>query len=130
VLIPGVLDLSRHWNEGAVWGIGAGHELLLLVLTAAILPAVVALAWHDRTLPAPLWALGLVLGGAAGNLYDRVVFGAVRDFLDLGWWPVFNLADSAIVVGVLVYAGWSLVRAPGAHAAEGRPAATKHEETA
>ncbi len=127
--MPGVLDLSRHWNEGAIWGIGAGHELLLLLLTAAILPAVILLAWHERTQPAPLWALGLVLGGAAGNLYDRVAFGAVRDFLDLGWWPVFNLADSAIVAGVLVYAGWSLFHPPEAAEGDGTPAAPAREET-
>jgi signal peptidase II len=47
-------------------------------------------------------ALGLLLGGAVGNLIDRIRFGQVVDFIDVGAWPVFNLADSAIVVGVII----------------------------
>jgi signal peptidase II len=46
--------------------------------------------------------MGLVLGGAVGNAYDRVVSGSVTDFIDLRFWPVFNLADSCIVVGALI----------------------------
>jgi signal peptidase II len=58
--------------------------------------------------------LGLVLGGAVGNVADRVfrdgngfLGGAVVDFIDFQWWPVFNLADAAIVAGALLLAGWS-----------------------
>ena len=57
---------------------------------------------------APLVGFGLVVGGAAGNLVDRVRRKAVIDFIDLGWWPVFNLADVAIVIGTAL-ALWSLV---------------------
>jgi signal peptidase II len=56
--------------------------------------------------------LGLALGGAVGNLIDRLRFGGVVDFLEVGPWPVFNLADTAIVVGVaLILAG--MMRSPG-----------------
>ena len=51
------------------------------------------------------WAgLGLVLGGTVGNLIDRLRLGYVTDFIDFGFWPAFNLADSAIVVGVIIFA--------------------------
>jgi len=49
-------------------------------------------------------ALGLVLGGIIGNLIDRLCFGGVTDFISIGWWPAFNIADSAIVVGVIIFA--------------------------
>ncbi|GAF88347.1 unnamed protein product, partial [marine sediment metagenome] len=49
-------------------------------------------------------ALGLVLGGTVGNLIDRLRFGYVTDFIDFGFWPAFNIADSAIVIGVIIFA--------------------------
>jgi len=49
-------------------------------------------------------ALGLVLGGTIGNLIDRFCFGYVTDFIDFGFWPTFNIADSAITVGVIIFA--------------------------
>lgn len=119
VLVDGFLRFSLHVNEGAVWGVGSGRQTLLLLVTALILPGVVAIAYTSRDPKTPLWSLGLLLGGAAGNLYDRAMvveqlhyrpdpIQGVRDFIDLGWWPVFNIADIAIVVGVLWYLGWSL----------------------
>ena len=55
-------------------------------------------------MPSPLLrlAIGLQLGGAFGNLIDRLRTGAVVDFIDVGWWPIFNIADSSIVVGMTV----------------------------
>ncbi len=50
-------------------------------------------------------AIGLQLGGAFGNLLDRVALGAVTDFIDIGWWPIFNIADSSIVVGMAILVG-------------------------
>ena len=52
-------------------------------------------------------AIGLQLGGAIGNLIDRLRVGAVVDFLDVGWWPIFNLADSSIVVGMAILMGFN-----------------------
>ena len=49
-------------------------------------------------------ALGLILGGTIGNLIDRLRFGGVTDFISIGWWPAFNIADSAIVVGAILFA--------------------------
>ncbi|MBB1038691.1 signal peptidase II, partial [Dietzia natronolimnaea] len=68
--------------------------------------------WFSRRVHSRWWAwgLGLILGGAAGNLVDRylrspgVLRGHVVDFVSVGWWPVFNVADSSLVVGVIVVA--------------------------
>ncbi|MCA1555023.1 MAG: signal peptidase II, partial [Chloroflexi bacterium] len=63
--------------------------------------------YFRRAHTAPLWvriSLGLMLGGALGNMIDRVRFGYVVDFIDLGWWPVFNVADSCVVIGVTMLA--------------------------
>ena len=58
-------------------------------------------------------SLGLQLGGAAGNLVDRITLGKVTDFIDVGAWPVFNLADASIVTGIVILA-WLLFRSPKA----------------
>lgn len=124
-ILPGWLRLSLHINEGAVWGVGGDHPFVLLFMTALIIPAVAVLAWSCRDGKAPLWALGLLLGGAAGNLYDRIFIreqvmyaadpvAGVRDFVDMGIpgvynWPVYNVADVAIVGGVLIFAGWNIL---------------------
>lgn len=91
-------------NTGAAFSIGQGRNTALIVLSAAIL--VVLLAVERRMgpgRPGLRAGLGLVIGGALGNLYDRISYGSVIDFLDFFWgarhWPAFNLADAAICVG-------------------------------
>lgn len=74
-----------------------------IMLLAAVVGGVCLLVWQGLFFqrPAAQVGLGLALGGATGNVYDQFRRGAVLDFLDLGWWPVFNLADAAITMGVL-----------------------------
>jgi signal peptidase II len=103
--IVGSLRLRLVENPGSAFSIGTGVGPLLGVVAAVM--AVVLLGASSRVNRATAAALGLVAGGAIGNLVDRVVraddgllSGKVVDFIDLQWWPVFNLADSAIVVGV------------------------------
>lgn len=101
-LIDGALSLSLHYNPGGAFGILQGVPGFFLVATLVV--AVLILIWA-RSIPgtAHLAPLGMVLGGGLGNATDRVVRdtgGRVVDFIDLHVWPVFNLADSAIVVGV------------------------------
>jgi signal peptidase II len=117
VLAPaGTLPLLGDWlrftyvrNTGVAFGLGAGKALPLVAITLIALGMVAALAWsaRSRTWPRSI-ALGLILGGAAGNLVDRARWGSVIDFVDFGfrknWWPVFNAADSAITVGVILFA--------------------------
>ena len=102
----GFFRLTFVTNTGAAFGLFP-DQAVPLTFTAAI--GVVALLLHYRwAVSNSLWlkgSLGLQLGGAIGNLIDRLRFGHVIDFLDFRVWPVFNLADSAIVMGagILVY---------------------------
>lgn len=135
-LSRGVLRLVNHYNTGGAFGVAAGNVLLFLAATAVLVPVLVLTAYHCRDPRAPLWALGLVIGGALGNLYDRLFHAGVRDFIEVmnprtgsAMWPVFNIADVAIVVGVGVYLVWTafdIVRArrsAAAGRAEGEAAA-------
>jgi signal peptidase II len=98
------LRLALSFNSGAAFGIGAGLGPFIVAGGVAL---IVAFALMGRGLglgrsAVVTVALGLVLGGAVGNVADRVLRdqgGAVVDFIDLQWWPVFNVADAAITVG-------------------------------
>ncbi|MFN2388089.1 MAG: signal peptidase II [Actinomycetota bacterium] len=101
-VIPGVLTLRLHSNTGGAFGILQGYPGFFLVATAVVM--ITILLWarrvDDRRLLIPL---GLVLGGGGGNLADRLFRGdhrSVVDFVDLHVWPLFNVADAAIVAGV------------------------------
>jgi len=111
------MNLTMVWNRGVTFGLLAGNAWWHPYALAAVAAAVAALlvAWLARA--EDRWtaiALGLVLGGAGGNVIDRLRFGAVVDFVDLhayGWhWYVFNLADSAIVCGVGLLLAHALMR--------------------
>lgn len=122
------LNFSLHINKGAVWGVGGSQPMVLLLVTALIIPAVVLMAYSCKDEGAPIWSLGLVLGGAVGNLYDRIFtteklyystepISGVRDFIDMRIpgvynWPVYNIADIAIVAGVAIFVFWNLFLAP------------------
>lgn len=102
VIIPKILHLTYVLNPGAAFGLMAG-KTWIFILTAIIVVVLVVVfqsrisrqAWMARI------ALGMIGGGALGNLYDRVVIGRVVDYLDFQIWPyVFNFADSMIVIGV------------------------------
>ena len=98
------LTITAGTNAGVAFGLAtAAHPLLLIGIAAVISVAVVLLMRkaHGGLRKA---SLGAILGGALGNIADRVMFGAVRDTIDLHWddwhWPTFNMADVAIVCGV------------------------------
>jgi signal peptidase II len=102
------LRLNLTFNTGAAFSQGEGFGPIIGVLAGAV---AIGLLWSGRTVPTRLGAVavGLVLGGAAGNLADRafregdgVMGGAVVDFVDLQWYPVFNVADVAVVGGALL----------------------------
>ena len=104
-VIPHVLWLTYVQNTGAAFSLFQRGTIILAAVSAVV---VVAVVWASRhPLARGPWirvALGLVLGGALGNLYDRMFYRSVVDFLDVRIWPVFNVADSSIVVGgVLVF---------------------------
>jgi signal peptidase II len=102
-LIPGILDLRLTLNPGGAFGLFPGLSGLFLVATVAVIAII--LFWARR-LEQRSWAipLGMILGGGIGNLLDRLLRdldGQVVDFIDLQVWPVFNVADTAITLGVL-----------------------------
>ena len=113
VLIPGKFNLVHVGNTGAAWSMFSGQSVALAVLALGTLAAI--FFWR-RTLglhhPAAQPAFGLLCGGIVGNLFDRLVHGHVIDFLDFHFgsyiYPTFNVADSAIFVGVFWYVIWSL----------------------
>jgi signal peptidase II len=108
-LVDDILRLTYIENRGAAFGL-LQDQTTFFVLVGIIVIAVIAMSY--RYLPRSGFllhmALGLMLGGAVGNLIDRVRQGYVVDFVDFGyranWWPVFNVADSAIVIGVALMA--------------------------
>ena len=109
-LIEGVLRLNLTFNSGGAFGIGQELPGLFLVATVGIVGTILVVA---RKVTDARWLvpLGCVLGGGLGNAYDRVfrdLGGGVVDFIDLHVWPVFNVADMAIVAGALVMfvLGW------------------------
>jgi signal peptidase II len=99
------LRLHLSFNSGAAFGVGRGLAPLLVVVGVVVVVGLVAMGGRTVTTAVGAVALGLVLGGAVGNLADRVFGGhggAVVDFIDLQWWPVFNVADAAISCGALL----------------------------
>ena len=96
----GPLRLTHIQNAGAVLGITA-NPIFLILLNSAVLLFVLL---FYRRLPslAVRASLGLVLGGGMGNLVDRLRMGYVTDFMDIRVWPIFNVADSAVVVGSVI----------------------------
>jgi signal peptidase II len=104
----GVHVLGPFWihhvrNSGIAFGFFSQATAVVIVLTGlAVAWMLVYFARSGARHPILPVALGLVIGGSTSNLLDRVRLGYVTDFLDLRWWPSFNLADSFIVIGVLV----------------------------
>jgi len=106
-------------NTGAAFGLfqDQSFALTIVAIVGIAFLLVYALIIHPRFSPLDnllaRTALGLVLGGTIGNLIDRLCFGGVTDFISIGWWPAFNIADSAIVVGVIIFAYSLLLLAKG-----------------
>lgn len=115
IVIPGFFNVVHYQNPGGAFGLFAQKNSLLLT-TAFIVVTIAALGiilyLYLKTPSDQPWlafGLSLVFGGAAGNLIDRLRFGQVIDFLDVyigSWhWPAFNIADSAITIGMIIF-GW------------------------
>ena len=105
----GFFRFTHVQNTGSAFGLFQNHNLALLLVSLVGI-AVLAYIYHTQQQPTRLLraSIALMLGGAFGNLVDRIHQGHVTDFIDVGPWPVFNLADSAIVVGLFVM-GWLLI---------------------
>jgi len=114
-----VLNVVMAWNRGVSFGIGNGAEPLDPLVLSGLSVLIVAglVVWLRRASSALVrFSVGLIIGGALGNVVDRLRFGAVADFIDVHLaghhWPAFNLADSAITIGAVMLVVDSLFRRP------------------
>jgi signal peptidase II len=107
-IVPGVLTFRFATNPGGAFSLGERAPWFFALATLVVAGAIIATSLRHRSLLTAA-ALGAILGGALGNLTDRVVRGSgldghVVDFVDLHVWPIFNIADSAIVIGAILLA--------------------------
>lgn len=112
-VLPDILHITHVQNPGAAFGLFP-NATVLFIITALFVSAI--LLWmgkkgFDRRRMAV--ATGMMLGGALGNLVDRIRLGAVTDFIDLRVWPIFNFADTALTLGVLLILWWEISITPG-----------------
>ncbi len=109
------LIIRQARNPGAAFGVLAGAQWLFLTVSLLVVAALVAvyLLWARKRSVLYHVGLGLICAGALGNVIDRAVFGKVIDFIEFSFWPSFNLADAAIVIGVAVIL-FQLIRDYGA----------------
>jgi signal peptidase II len=108
--VVGPLDIHHVQNSGIAFGLFPGATTIVIALTSMVIAwLLVVFARSGARHPVLPVGLGLVVGGSVSNLADRVRLGHVTDFLDLGFWPAFNLADTFIVVGVALLVGAALI---------------------
>ncbi len=102
-LIPGILHITYVRNPGVAFGLLPNQKIVFLIISLAV---IIFILYYYRRLNVAerlqTLALGLLLGGTVGNIIDRFFLGKVTDFIDFRVWPVFNLADSSIVIGIVL----------------------------
>ena len=112
-VIDHVVGITNFHNSGAAFGLAPAFAGFFLV--AAVVVAIglaIYVARNPGSLPADA-VLGLIMGGTLGNGYERIVYGTVTDFINFHFWPVFNVADSAISIGVVALLAGYVLRRPG-----------------
>src|SRR6202034_1426201 len=108
----GPIGLGVTFNSGAAFSLFPGSTGVIVVVAIVVVALLGWIAWMSRTFALSV-ALGLILGGALGNLSDRLFrghHGAVIDFITLTHWPTFNVADSSITIGAVLVVVFSLLR--------------------
>lgn len=108
----GPLQLTNVENTGIAFGLASGGGIAIVAGTVIAIALILAIFGRDPTRSGAWAAVGLLAGGALGNLVDRLSKGAVTDFIDLPAWPAFNVADIAITVGVIALS-WALLTESG-----------------
>lgn len=104
-VVPGLFHITLVLNSGAAFGLFKGRSVFFTISSVLIIAFICFYIWRGGCKDLlMLTALGLILGGAVGNLIDRVAFGYVIDFLDFRIWPVFNIADASITIGAFILA--------------------------
>lgn len=113
-VVPDVFHITYQLNPGAAFGLLPYRTGFFVGISVVIIVILVLYVSRLRSTAARC-GMGAMTGGAAGNLVDRLRTGYVVDFLDFRFWPVFNLADAAIVIGLVLFV-WSVIRWPGSEA--------------
>lgn len=101
-VIPPIFHLTLVYNTGIAFGVLRQHPSILFVFISLSLAALFIWGVRSPMPRAQRLGMAMILGGALGNWLDRLRFGAVIDFLDFRIWPVFNVADSAITIGIVI----------------------------
>ncbi len=123
-IIGRVLRLTYVRNTGAAFGLFPGRAAVFMTVSILVVAGVSTYWWRYRpTHPVVVIATSLLAAGSLGNLFDRATVGRVTDFIEVPYWPVFNVADSAIVVGVAMLVWWLLFGPAEHNVAAGRTAA-------
>ena len=105
-IIPGFIKVTVVHNDGAAWSLFSGMKVLLIIVTIAFLITLLWFFFTKNSLSKTLGvAVGFIVGGSIGNLFDRIKYGYVRDFLDFEFinFPVFNIADICLTIGIFLF---------------------------
>lgn len=109
-IIQNIFHFTYVHNYGAAFGILRNQKPFFIVMTlAVVIGTFFFLRTQEKVHPAMKFSLTLIIAGAIGNLIDRIQFGYVRDFFDFRVWPVFNIADMAIVCGAILLSYYMLI---------------------
>ena len=104
-IIPEIFHITLVFNKGSAFGLLQNCSIFFITFSFVAIALIILIISSSRNINlAQATALAFIMGGAAGNLVDRLKFGYVIDFLDFRIWPVFNIADSAITIGVAIAA--------------------------
>lgn len=129
-VIDGFLDFTYIINRGASFSILQGQRIVFIILTVLVLAAIIFIA--VRKIPRDyrlfLAMLGLFCGGTIGNFIDRIRLGGVTDFIDLGWFPVFNVADCCICIGAVLLCALLIFGKAGKLFVDGNPKKTNKKK--
>ena len=113
VVIPYLFNFKMTYNMGAAWGFLAGKQVFLIVLSIVFLAIFIYYYTKEKN---KTWLLnitfGFLIGGCLGNLFDRIFLGYVRDFIQFDFWksfPIFNFADVALCVGIILFVIYLIV---------------------
>ena len=103
IVFPNIFHITLVLNKGTAFGLFKDQNVFLISLSVLAISFIIIHIWLRKAKDALLYlGLGLILGGAVGNLIDRIIYGYVIDFLDFRIWPVFNIADSSITIGAII----------------------------
>jgi len=114
--LGGLVGITNLKNSGAAFGIAPALAIIFLLASVVVSVGLVVYVARQQTNTLTAVILGLILGGTTGNGFDRIVYGEVTDFINVHFWPVFNLADSAISTGVVALIAGYFLRKPDSSA--------------